>query len=302
MGTVRNLGISLLSSKFSRRHAALLASRSSPARRCAREDCDLESTPKRRKTFSSSFRPSLFGLVGRRAVFRFAPITRCETRTKSDAGRAGQRRLERERTRCETLAGTHNAREHAIRRGHDGAIRRFERRMRAHARRASRVASRVVQGGTAPRVPEEGRLPRARRRTPPPGRRARPAVSPARAHDSKSTPRPRRAASATQKRARATRKRAGEPPRVFEKKVQALDARARRARTRASRAEARARRARWKGVVTAGEAYLRRWCGRTHRVLVEVTRCSSSSGGGDCAAVLNVRRPTLERSGQVSVS
>ena len=145
----------MLSSKFSRRHAALLASRSSPARRCAREDCDLESTPKRRKTFSSSFRPSLFGLVGRRAVFRFAPITRCETRTKSDAGRAGQRRLERERTRCETLAGTHNAREHAIRRGHDGAIRRFERRMRAHARRASRVASRVVRGGTAPWVPEE---------------------------------------------------------------------------------------------------------------------------------------------------
>ena len=135
------------SSKFSRRHAALLASRSSPARRCAREDCDLESTPKRRKTFSSSFRPCVFGLVGRRAVFRFAPITRCETRTKSDAGRAGQRRLERERTRCETLAGTHNAREHAIRRGHDGAIRRFERRIRAHARRASRVASRVARGG-----------------------------------------------------------------------------------------------------------------------------------------------------------
>ena len=137
----------MLSSKFSRRHAALLASRSSPARRCAREDCDLESTPKRRKTFSSSFRPCVFGLVGRRAVFRFAPITRCETRTKSDAGRAGQRRLERERTRCETLAGTHNAREHAIRRGHDGAIRRFERRIRAHARRASRVASRVARGG-----------------------------------------------------------------------------------------------------------------------------------------------------------
>ena len=169
------------------------------------------------------------------------------------------------------------------------------------ARRASPRAS--CEGEQLRGYPKSGRLPRARRRTPPPGRRARPAVSPARAHDSKSTPRPRRAASATQKRARATRKRAGEPPRVFEKKVRALDARARRARTRASRAEARARRARWKGVVTAGEAYLRRWCGRTHRVLVEVTRCSSSSGGGDCASVLNVRRLTLERSsGQVSVS
>jgi len=41
------------------------------------------------------------------------------------------------------LAGTHMARAHAIRRGHDGAIRRFERRIRARvARRASPRATR----------------------------------------------------------------------------------------------------------------------------------------------------------------
>ena len=53
----------------------------------------------------------------------------------------GQRVGSRERKRDKMLAGTHNAREHAIRRGHDGAIRRFERRIRRRATRASMASS-----------------------------------------------------------------------------------------------------------------------------------------------------------------
>jgi hypothetical protein len=41
---------------------------------------------------------------------------------EATGGGAGQRRLERAHARCETLAGTHVAREHAVRRGRAGAI------------------------------------------------------------------------------------------------------------------------------------------------------------------------------------
>lgn len=105
--------------------------------------------------------------------------------------------------------------EHAIRRARHGAIRRLSegcaRALReARSTRAfdARIASswlfrhgffdgveKVVPGGQG----TEGRVQ-------PPGRRARRAVSPARAYDSESAPRPGRAATATLERARDSRK------------------------------------------------------------------------------------------------
>ena len=206
----------------------------------------------------------------------------------------GQRVGSRERKRDKMLAGTHNAREHAIRRGHDGAIRRFERRIRARARRASRVASRVARGGRARWVPEErataaSPAPHATSRSPrasggQPGARAR-----LKKH---ATPAPRRERDA-EARARGAEARGRDT-----KKGEGTSCQHR--RSRATRANAGvARRS------TSEKSAMERcrYGGRGVPAALSMVRahapcacggdaCSPSSGGG---SVLNSRRLTLER-------
>ena len=174
-------------------------------------------------------------------------------------GRAGQRLLERAHARCETLAGTHIAREQAIRSGHAGAIWRFERRIRPRATRApDAIAASSFSSFFSERDGGQSTRPRAQ----PPGRRARRAVSPARACDSESAPRLRRAASVSLERAAEaseTREPAPKTASVKNRNLRSVT-RARECARRAGprlRAAARARRREWTRGATARETYLR---------------------------------------------
>ncbi len=256
-----------MSLKFFSRCSTLLASRSSPTRSCA--PAEWGGRPSLRKMRCDWSRRADF------AFFREPMMTAIQLYVYAvSAGRAGQRRLELAHARCETLAGTarcetlagtHIAREDAVRRGHAGAIGRSERRIRAPGHRAQR---RWAGNGSLARKTNDCCESGAARHLPVAARARRPAR---RAHTTQKARHARAAPRARRRSARARPENAiggTTPGRRAEKKVRTLDARSRRARTRASRAEARARRARWKGVVTAGEAYLRRcrWCGRTHCV------------------------------------
>ena len=179
-------------------------------------------------------------------------------------GRAGQRRLERAHARCETLAGTHIAREHAIRRGHAGAIWRFERRIRPRATRApDAIAASSFSSFFSERDGGQSTRPRAQ----PPGRRARRAVSPARACDSESAPRLRRAASVSLERAaEASETRAPASKTASVKRSAARE----RERARAARArDCARRRAREDGNGQEARRRARRTCG----VVYARTRC-----------------------------